>query len=182
MLNRMGLTELDATDQYAELREAYRAFMDEHVYAAEPALAREDEAADTQIAELRARAKAEGLWAPHLPPEAGGTDYGLFMIQIRVKEEQTGRRMAEIRPRGFWSGTIEVHEDTSHTYNGETKTVEKNWEVRISWGCGGTDGTVDEIRQALDLLRRHGVHRPADRTQPGTGNPGALFRGLAVPG
>ena len=88
-----------------------------------------------------------------LAPEAGGTDHGLFMIQIRVKEEQTGRRMAEIRPRGFWSGTIEVHEDTSHTYNGETKTVEKNWEVRISWGCGGTDGTVDEIRQAENFAR-----------------------------
>src|SRR5260221_5368142 len=78
MLNRMGVTELAATDQYAELREAYRAFMDAHVYAAEPALAREDEAADAQIAELRARAKAEGLWAPHLPPEAGGTGQGVL--------------------------------------------------------------------------------------------------------
>ena len=86
MLNRMGVTELAATDQYAELREAYRAFMDAHVYAAEPALAREDEAADAQIAELRARAKAEGLWAPHLPPEAGGTGQG-FLAYAHLNEE-----------------------------------------------------------------------------------------------
>ena len=86
MLNRMAVTELAATDQYAELREAYRAFMDAHVYAAEPALAREDEAADAQIAELRARAKAEGLWAPHLPPEAGGTGQG-FLAYAHLNEE-----------------------------------------------------------------------------------------------
>ena len=86
MLNRMGVTELAATDQYAELREAYRAFMDAHVYEAEPALAREDEAADAQIAELRARAKAEGLWAPHLPPEAGGTGHG-FLAYAHLNEE-----------------------------------------------------------------------------------------------
>jgi len=86
MLNRMGVTELAATDQYAELREAYRAFMDAHVYEAEPALAREDEAADAQIAELRARAKAEGLWAPHLPPEAGGTGQG-FLAYAHLNEE-----------------------------------------------------------------------------------------------
>jgi acyl-CoA dehydrogenase len=82
----MGVKELAATEEYAELREAYRAFMDEHVYPAEPALAREDEAADALIAELRARAKAEGLWAPHLPPEAGGTGRG-FLAYAHLNEE-----------------------------------------------------------------------------------------------
>src|SRR6266498_3739711 len=67
-------------------REAYSAFMDEHVYPAEPALAREDEAADALIAELRGRAKAEGLWAPHLPPEAGGTGEG-FLAYALLNEE-----------------------------------------------------------------------------------------------
>jgi acyl-CoA dehydrogenase len=86
MLNRMGVTELAGTEQYAELREAYRAFMDTHVYAAEPALAREDEAADALISELRARAKTEGLWAPHLPPEAGGTGHG-FLAYAHLNEE-----------------------------------------------------------------------------------------------
>ena len=60
--------------------------MEEHVYPAEPALAREDEAADAAIAGLRARAKAEGLWAPHLPPEAGGTGRG-FLAYAHLNEE-----------------------------------------------------------------------------------------------
>ncbi len=86
MLNGMGVTELAATDEYADLREAYRVFMDEHVYGAEPVLAREDDAADALIAELRARAKAEGLWAPHLPREAGGTGRG-FLAYAHLNEE-----------------------------------------------------------------------------------------------
>src|SRR5712691_1362512 len=91
MLDGMGVTELAATEEFAELRETYRAFMDAHVYAAEPGLAREDDAADALIADLRARAKAEGLWAPHLPPEAGGTGSG-FLAYAHLNEE-IGRSM-----------------------------------------------------------------------------------------
>jgi acyl-CoA dehydrogenase len=68
------------------MREAYRAFMEEHVYPAEPALAHEDEAADETMRDLRARAKAEGLWAPHLPPQAGGTGSG-FLAYADLNEE-----------------------------------------------------------------------------------------------
>src|SRR6266542_3851522 len=53
MLNGMGVTELAATEEYAE---------------------------------LRARAKAEGLWAPHLPPEAGGNGRG-FLAYAHLNEE-----------------------------------------------------------------------------------------------
>ena len=73
------------------MRERYRAFMEEHVYSAEPALAREDDAADEVMAGLRERAKAEGLWAPHLPPEAGGTGEG-FLFYADLNEE-IGRSM-----------------------------------------------------------------------------------------
>src|SRR3954447_24894161 len=68
------------------VRELYRAFMEEHVYAAGPVLAREDESSDAAIAELRAKAKAEGLWAPHLPPEAGGSGEG-FLYYADLNEE-----------------------------------------------------------------------------------------------
>jgi alkylation response protein AidB-like acyl-CoA dehydrogenase len=68
------------------MRERYRAFMEEHVYPAEPALAREDDAADELMRSLRERAKAEGLWAPHLPPEAGGTGRG-FLAYADLNEE-----------------------------------------------------------------------------------------------
>jgi acyl-CoA dehydrogenase len=86
MLNAMSVTELAATGEFAELREAYRAFMEAHVYPAEEALSVEDEAADALIDELRARAKADGLWAPHLPPEAGGTGRG-FLAYAHLNEE-----------------------------------------------------------------------------------------------
>src|SRR5436305_12166113 len=57
-------------------RERVRAFMEEHVYPNERALTAEDEAADALIAELRQKVKEAGLWAPHLPPEAGGSGAG----------------------------------------------------------------------------------------------------------
>ena len=73
----------------AARRAEVRAFMEEHVYPAEPALAREDEAADGLIEELRSRAKAAGIWAPHLPPEAGGTGSGF--IEYALLNEEIGR-------------------------------------------------------------------------------------------
>src|SRR5215213_7043567 len=80
------VTELAPPQEIQELRDRYRSFMEQHVYANEAALAREDEAADALIAELRARAKAEGLWAPHLPPDAGGTGRG-FLAYAHLNEE-----------------------------------------------------------------------------------------------
>jgi len=79
----------DLLERVAERRAEVRAFMEEHVYPAEPALAREDEAADGLIEELRSRAKAAGIWAPHLPPEAGGTGSGF--IEYALLNEEIGR-------------------------------------------------------------------------------------------
>jgi alkylation response protein AidB-like acyl-CoA dehydrogenase len=67
-------------------RAAYRAFMEAHVYPNEQALAREDDAAAALVTELRGRAKTLGLWAPHLPPEAGGTGRG-FLAYAHLNEE-----------------------------------------------------------------------------------------------
>jgi alkylation response protein AidB-like acyl-CoA dehydrogenase len=70
----------------SELRERYRAFLDEHVVPAELTLAREDDAAAELLDELRAGARDEGLWAPHVPPEAGGTGRG-FLAYALLNEE-----------------------------------------------------------------------------------------------
>jgi alkylation response protein AidB-like acyl-CoA dehydrogenase len=86
MLNAVAVTELAPPPGLAELRERYRAFMEEHVYPAEGTLDREDDEAAALVGELRARAKAEGLWAPHLPPEAGGTGQG-FLVYAYLNEE-----------------------------------------------------------------------------------------------
>jgi acyl-CoA dehydrogenase len=76
-------------DLVAERREQVRAFMDEHVYPNEQALAREDEAADALVRELQQDAKDAGLWAPHLPPEAGGSGSGF--IEYAYLNEEIGR-------------------------------------------------------------------------------------------
>src|SRR5580765_3541290 len=60
--------------------------MDEHVYANEAAISKEDDAALELVESLRQRAKAEGLWAPNLPPEAGGTGTG-FLGYAYLNEE-----------------------------------------------------------------------------------------------
>jgi acyl-CoA dehydrogenase len=86
MLNAMAVTELAPPPGLDELRERYRAFMEEHVYPAEQALDREDDEAEALVVELRARAKAERLWAPHLPPDAGGTGEG-FLVYAYLNEE-----------------------------------------------------------------------------------------------
>jgi len=65
-------------DDVRERRERYRAFMDEHVYPNESAIAHEDDAADALVRELQGKAKEAGLWAPHLPAEAGGTGTGFL--------------------------------------------------------------------------------------------------------
>jgi acyl-CoA dehydrogenase len=85
------MTELAIKPEVDERRAQVRAFMEEHVYPNEAALGREDESSDALIAELRAKAKAAGIWAPHLPPEAGGTGSGF--IEYALLNEEIGRSM-----------------------------------------------------------------------------------------
>ena len=79
----MAVTELAPTEEIQELRERYGAFMEQHVYPNERELQADD--ADL-IRSLRAKAKEEGLWAPHVPPEAGGTGQG-FLAYAHLNEE-----------------------------------------------------------------------------------------------
>ena len=70
----------------SEHRAAYRAFIDGHILPVENELFREDDDAAALLHELRARAKQQGLWAPHLPPDAGGTGEG-FLAYADLNEE-----------------------------------------------------------------------------------------------
>ncbi|MDX6471619.1 MAG: acyl-CoA dehydrogenase, partial [Gaiellaceae bacterium] len=76
-------------DLVSERRERVRGFMEEHIYPNEPALLAEDAAADELIADLQQRARDAGLWAPHLPPEAGGSGSGF--IEYAYLNEEIGR-------------------------------------------------------------------------------------------
>ena len=75
--------------EYVEARGRYRAFMDEHVYPNEAAIEREDDDALALLAELREKAREAGLWAPHVPPDAGGT--GLGFLYYACLNEEIGR-------------------------------------------------------------------------------------------
>jgi acyl-CoA dehydrogenase len=72
-----------------ERLEQVRAIMHDRVLPNEAALDREDDAADALVAELQAEVKAAGLWAPHVPPEAGGTGTGF--LDYAYLNEQIGR-------------------------------------------------------------------------------------------
>ncbi len=56
------------------------------MYPNEDALTADDGEAEALVATLRATARSEGLWAPHLPPEAGGTGGG-FLAYAHLNEE-----------------------------------------------------------------------------------------------
>jgi acyl-CoA dehydrogenase len=73
-------------DDLRELRARYRAFMERHVYPNEEALGRDSDESLKLIDELRAQVRAEGLWAPHIGPEAGGTGTG-FLAYAYLNEE-----------------------------------------------------------------------------------------------
>src|SRR5215218_8328931 len=65
--NRVAVTELAPPPGLDELRDRSHALM----------------------VELRARARGEGLWAPHLPDEAGGTGHGF--LEYAYLNEEIGR-------------------------------------------------------------------------------------------
>src|SRR5688500_2048912 len=81
--NRVAIADLAPTDELVGLRARYRAFMEEHVYPNERALSSDDQ---ELIRPLQAKVKEAGLWAPHVPPDAGGTGKG-FLAYALLNEE-----------------------------------------------------------------------------------------------
>jgi len=73
------------TAEVREMRQRVRSFMDEHVYPNEELLAEGGGEAEALMKDLQSRTKAMGMWAPHLPAEAGGMGIG-FMPYVYINE------------------------------------------------------------------------------------------------
>ena len=74
-----------------ERLERVRAFMDGRVLPNEPILDREDDEAAALVRELRDEVRRQGLWAPHVPAEAGGTGTGF--LDYAYLNEYIGRSL-----------------------------------------------------------------------------------------
>jgi alkylation response protein AidB-like acyl-CoA dehydrogenase len=74
-----------------ERLEQVRAIMRDRVLPNETALDREDDAADAIVTDLQAEVRQAGLWAPHVPPEAGGTGTGF--LDYAYLNEEIGRTL-----------------------------------------------------------------------------------------
>lgn len=87
-------------DEVTELRDRVKKVMDEQVYPNEHAFEQADRAGRDKIAkDIQAETKKLGLWAPHLPAEAGGMGIG-FMPYVYMNEI-LGR--SALAPRAFGS-------------------------------------------------------------------------------
>jgi alkylation response protein AidB-like acyl-CoA dehydrogenase len=76
------------TDEIKDLRARVVQFMDEHVYPNENVFHENgprSEASRALLKDLQSRTKAMGMWAPHLPAEAGGMGIG-FMPYVYMNE------------------------------------------------------------------------------------------------
>src|SRR6478672_9679946 len=72
-----------------ERLEQVRAFMADRVLPNESAIERQDEAGEAILRSLQDEVRELGLWAPHVPPEAGGTGTGF--LDYAYLNEHIGR-------------------------------------------------------------------------------------------
>src|SRR5258705_5434394 len=74
-----------------ERLELVRSVMADRVLPNERAVEKQDEAGEQLLAKLRDEVRELGLWAPHVPPEAGGTGTGF--LDYAYLNEHIGRSM-----------------------------------------------------------------------------------------
>ncbi len=79
------MTEFTLTPEVREMRRKVTDFLNEHIYPNEASLMEADGDRESLMRELQAKTKAMGMWAPHLPAEAGGMGIG-FMKYVYMNE------------------------------------------------------------------------------------------------
>ena len=83
------MIDFSPSPEQEEIRRRTAAFMDEHVYPAEAQYGIEGNLPRDLERELQAKVKALGLWAPHMPAEAGGM--GIGVVGLALINEILGR-------------------------------------------------------------------------------------------
>ncbi|MDO8613088.1 MAG: acyl-CoA dehydrogenase family protein [Dehalococcoidia bacterium] len=79
------MPDFTLTAEVREMRQRVRSFMDEHIFPNEELLAEGGGEAEALMKDLQSRTKGMGMWAPHLPAEAGGMGIG-FMPYVYINE------------------------------------------------------------------------------------------------
>ena len=93
------MADFQLTPEIRELRKKVRDFMDENIYRNEGAFLEENGRGEEIMKDWQSQTKAMGMWAPHLPSEAGGMGIG-FMPYVYMNEI-LGR--SPLAPRAFGS-------------------------------------------------------------------------------
>ncbi|MFT5434194.1 MAG: acyl-CoA dehydrogenase [Myxococcota bacterium] len=90
--------DFSLTPELQTLRTRVRAFVDEHILDSETTIVQQDKARDySQLNALQDKARAAGLWTPHLPVEYGGLGLGVMGMSVLFRE--MGR--SPVGPRVF---------------------------------------------------------------------------------
>jgi alkylation response protein AidB-like acyl-CoA dehydrogenase len=84
------MIDFSVPPEIAEVRKAVADFMERHVYPAERQMSDEGEGLPLDVLRtLQGKAKAQGLWAPHMPEEVGGM--GIGVVGLALLNEVIGR-------------------------------------------------------------------------------------------
>src|SRR6476646_6744458 len=158
-----------------ERLEQVKAFMAQRVLPNETAIERQDAEGEALLAQLQDEVRAAGLWAPHVPPEAGGTGTGF--LDYAYLNEHIGRSMWGQRVFGCQApdagnaeilhmfGTDEQKEQwLQPLVAGQIRSFFSMTEPAVP-GSDPTTLRTRAVRDADHRARRHARrrHRPPDR-------------------
>jgi acyl-CoA dehydrogenase len=152
MLTGVAIADLAPTDELHALRGRYRAFMEEFVYPAEEAFFRQRaEAQDPWapvplVEELKAEARARGLWNLFLPRTHA---YGAGLTNVQYAP------LAEITGRALWMAPEAINCSAPDTGNMELLAL---------------FGTEEQQRRWLDPLLAGEIRSAFSMTEPAVGS------------
>jgi len=143
------------TDNFGELKQRVREFIDNEVIPAEPALDLAGEVGTARLNELRDAAKARGIWALGHPKEIGGG--GLSFMQTALLNEDIGRSYYGQKAVGTWSmqDSLMLMENASDEQRERWLKPLVAGEIRSSVGltepnAAGSDPTLIQSTAVLD--------------------------------